>query len=80
MRLRRFLGRRHVKKKQNDCFDGTNLEQRKNNIQIQENGYYSKVFYRQPSRLQMAAIWASIVDTTAATANRATTGFQYRSL
>jgi hypothetical protein len=27
MRLRGFLGRCHVKKKENDCFDGTNLEQ-----------------------------------------------------
>jgi hypothetical protein len=27
MRLRGFLGRCHVKKKENDCFDGNNLEQ-----------------------------------------------------
>ena len=26
--LRGFLGRRHVKKKGNDCFDGENLKQR----------------------------------------------------
>ncbi|KEH29368.1 hypothetical protein MTR_4g035920 [Medicago truncatula] len=48
MRLRGFLGRRHVKKKEYNCFDGSNLEQRKKEFPFNQMGISEeKVNYQQ---------------------------------